>query len=191
MAVSVLLFIGLLVAASAIPALGPWRWAFLGLAAVIAVVFAVVFIRGQLSQEAAREAEALSAFERAVLAEIHAESPAKTRETTPAPPAAEIPKPSPEVPATPGVEGLLKQLRLARMDPLFEGEVREGPFSGATILRLGRHETALVLTRPPSAEEWPQLFPRYDRVFVPQADGKWFAAERLEELLRARLDLRI
>jgi hypothetical protein len=89
----------------------------------------------------------------------------------------------------PDLEGLLAKLRLAKMEPMIEGEIYAGPQEGAVILRLGRDETALVLRRHPAPDEFGALFPRYDRVFSPLANGGWVCTERLEGVVKNRMDL--
>ncbi len=83
----------------------------------------------------------------------------------------------------------MTQLRLAKLDPKIEGEVRAGPQAGGVIIRLGRDEVALAVNRIPSKEDWRGLFPRYDRLFMPLDDEKWLCVERLEGLIRAGVDL--
>lgn len=149
----------------------------LGMATIFFIALLIWLWRDQSTEIQARGELAESEFERSVMLEVQATS-------SPLPPV-EAPKdtapPEPNVVIeAPGLEGLLAQLRMARINPSVEGIVQSGAAQGATILRLDTGTVALALTRPPTAAEWGELFPRYDRVFVPIDEKRWVTTERLE-----------
>ncbi|MBN1478221.1 hypothetical protein JXA47_15805 [Candidatus Sumerlaeota bacterium] len=144
----------------------------------------VLLLKGHAAEQAAHDAEAEEEFMRSILSE-----PIPTASPTPSPLSDPLPKAASQTTGGSPNDLLLKQLSMARLNPSIEGKVQEGPHSGATILRLGRDSTALVLTRPPLPEEWESLIPRHSRVFFPRAEGHWVCVESLEDLLRERLEI--
>jgi hypothetical protein len=164
-----------------------WRPAMIALgigvgAACLAAL--VVLLRGHTAERAAHDAEAEEEFMRSVLSE-----PAPPASPAPSPPSESMPTISNPLASDSPTDLLMKQLRMARLDPSVEGKVQDGPHSGATILRLGRDSTAVILTRPPAPEEWASLIPRHSRVFFPRGEGHWVCVECLEDLLRERLEI--
>ncbi len=173
-----------------------WRPVMIGAGAVVGVAsLAMLVMLLRALGRTARGEDAESDFEQSMLREIQSTPPAAAR---PAPPMAAAPAPAmtaapaPSAGGPPGhVDQLLAQLRLARLDPMHEGELRQGPLSGTVLLRMGRGETAAVMPRAPGVEDWPHLFPRFDRVFFPLAGGKWGCVERLEAFVADRIDLKL
>jgi hypothetical protein len=192
----VALLIGMLVISTVVEGAARWRPAMIGAGVLVgAASLAMLVMLLRALSRTARGEEAESDFESGVLRQLHAAPP-----PVPAPRAPAAAAPAPEVrsevePAADGtpakVDKLLAQLRFARLDPLHEGELRQGPLAGTALLRLGRGETAAVMARAPGVEDWPLLFPRFDRVFYPLADGRWACAERIESFVAARIDLKL
>lgn len=194
LALLVTVLVALLLASVFLPELAAWRTAmvwFGGSVGVASLALFAVLVRSLGAT--ARGAEAEEDFEALVMREVaSAEAAPSSPRGDPSP----VPVPMPPGPApqktalgqTP-VESLLAQLRLARVEALPEGELREGPLAGTMLLRLGCDQTAAVLPRAPGPGEWSLLFPRFDRVFIPAANGKWTCAERLESFVHARLDV--
>ncbi len=157
---------------------------------LLCLVLCVGLVMAHSGRAARQEAAAEAAFERNLLQEPPSDPLPPPVEVTPAPAASSVSRKSTTVPLTiaTGLEGLLTQLRLARLEPQTEGEHRDGPFAGATVVRLNRTEMALVLKEVPREDHWAALFPRYDRVFFPQGD-RWLVVERLEGLVRRGIEM--
>ncbi len=208
LALMVALLVLLLMVSMFLPGVERWRPAMIGLGAAIgltSIALMVKIARAHSADQRSHEAQAEGTFEREVMLELGVSSvpaaptvprdpPAASSQTpessTSSPPGPETQPPrAADAPAAPRIESLLTQLRLAKLDPKIEGEVRAGPQTGGVIIRLGRDEVALAVNRIPSKEDWRGLFPRYDRLFMPLDDEKWLCVERLEGLIRAGVDL--
>lgn len=212
--IAVALLIALLVAAMFAPGIEQFRSAVIAVAGVIALICVAVMVwlpRRVAAERSWQEERESQAFERQMLAEmgisnVPPSTSASTAESEAVTPPVEFGETSPPVEAPTaqagpkadakpmGFEPLLAQLRLAKLDPRGEGSIHAGLHAGAVILRLAGGEVALATRHLPAADEWNELFPRYDRVFLamPKRDGgeeKWVCVERLEGLVRARLDL--